>query len=1087
MHRNVTRLILLVALLSLIVACREEPPATPTPAPEAVATEAVTPTEAPTVAPTATTPPRPTAEPTAVPLTEQCVEPIYLALIWHQHQPVYYQDPETGVFAKPWVRLHAAKDYVDMAAILREYPDVRATFNLTPSLIRQLDALSAGATDLYWQHTIIPAGELTDEQKQFILDRFFDSNRRVISRFPRYQELLELRDGSVDPLGDFTTDDFRDLQVLFNLAWTDPAWLAEAPLAALAEQGEGFAEEDKQIVLDEHLRLVNEVIPIHRELQDSGQIEITMTPFAHPILPLLVDNELALRATPDLTLPGVPFRWGQDAVAQVERGVALYTELFGQPPRGMWPSEGSVAQEMISMVSASGLQWMASSEGVLAHTLGMDSFTRDGNEIVVEAEALYSPYLVQGRNSGPVAMIFRDNIISDKIAFAYSGLTGTAAADDFIERIYNVCGRLQGQDTAEGEQATGPHLVTIIVDGENPWENYDNDGLDFLHALYQRLSDDPHIVTVTPSEFLELTPEPARLRNLWAGSWHNSDFATWIGEEEENRAWELLAETRTYLQTYVTGRNRETVTPEELEAAFVQMYIAEGSDWFWWYGSDRESGDDGAFDQQFRNTLQSVYTALGAEPPLALDIPIIPEAIVAADRAATGLISPIIDGVVTTGEWDAAGQYTAAGGVLTAATPSFNHMAYGFDARNLYLQIGLNPDFTLPAGQSRIELYLGAPAGGAANAFTQTGELLGFAGNRLLELKFSGGILGGATAYQATADGWGSVATGTATDGRAALDFPEEVSAGVAVGEGGIIEVAIPLAVLGNADVGASLIMRALFVDNVEGDWTIMERLPAAGPAQVAVPDLGTTIAFLDVTDPSGDDTGPGTYTYPTDAVFQPGNFDIVNFQVGEDDSNVVFRFTMLGPVDNPWEGTNGLSLQTIDIYIDADGGEAGGAAFLPGRTLAAAEGFAWDFAITVEGWESKVFTPGNEGPVEIAGPADFQVVTDPGQQKVTIRVPKSILGESPAEWRYAAMVMSQEGFPSAGVLRVRDVAPSAEQWRIGGAPAGATNATRVLDLVWAEAGQQEAWLSDFTPATAAQGDLGPDDFATVEFMTPGP
>ena len=242
-----------------------------------------------------------------------------------------------------------------------------------------------------------------------------------------------------------------------------------------------------------------------------------------------------------------------------------------------------------------------------------------------------------------------------------------------------------------------------------------------------------------------------------------------------------------------------------------------------------------------------------------------------------------------------------------------------------------------------------------------------------------------------------------------------------------------------------------------------------------------------DVTDPTGDDTGPGTYTYPTDAVFQPGNFDITNFQVGADDNNIVFRFTLAGPVDNPWDGMNGLSLQTFDIYIDQDGDGQGGVAFLPGRNLALAEGSAWDFAITAEGWESKIFAPGDEGATEIAGPGDFEVITDPGQQKVTIRVPKSILGETPEAWRYAAVVMSQEGFPSTGVLRVRDVGVAAEQWRIGGAPAGSTNHTRVLDLVWPEAGQQEAWLSDFAPSTAAQGNLTADDFARVEMLTPGP
>ena len=324
------RLILILILILLLAACREQPQAPP---PQTTADITPTNEPAPTAPPTATAAPQPTAAPTAVPLADLCVEPIYLAIIWHQHQPVYYKNPETGIYIKPWVRLHAAKDYVDMAAILQEYPDIKATFNLTPSLIRQLDDLSAGATDLYWQHTIIPADELTDEQKQFILDHFFDTNRKVIARFPRYQELLDLRDGSANPLADFTTDDYRDLQLLFNLAWTDPDWLAEGPPAALVEQGEGFSEADKQVVLDEHLRLIDEVVPIHREMQDSGQIEVTMTPFAHPILPLLVDTDLALRATPDITLPNQPFRWGQDATAQIERGVQYYTDHFDQPPR----------------------------------------------------------------------------------------------------------------------------------------------------------------------------------------------------------------------------------------------------------------------------------------------------------------------------------------------------------------------------------------------------------------------------------------------------------------------------------------------------------------------------------------------------------------------------------------------------------------------------------------------------------------------------------------------------------------------------------------------------------------------------------
>ena len=1074
--------VLIVVLLLALAACRQEQTAAPTAAPvaesAAAATAAPTDEPAPTIAPTDEPPAAPTAEPTAVPAACSPDDPIYLAIIWHQHQPVYFKDPETGVYAKPWVRLHAAKDYVDMAAILQQYPDVKATFNLTPSLIRQIDDLAAGATDVYWDYTNIPAEELTDAQKQFILDRFFDTNRKIIARFPRYQELLDKRDGSDTALTDFTAGDYRDLQLLFNLAWTDPDWLAEEPLAALVDQGEGFTEEDKAVVLAEHLRLVNEVIPIHREMQESGQIEVTMTPFAHPILPLLVNSDLALKAMPDATLPSPAFVWGQDAVAQVERGVALYQDHFEQAPRGMWPSEGSVAEEMISMVNASGIQWMASSEGVLAHSLNSDSFTRDGNETVVEADRLYRPYNVQGRNGGPVAILFRDLIISDKVGFTYSGLPGEAAADDFMQRIHNICGRLQ----AEG--AEGPHLVSVILDGENAWEHYDNDGKAFLHSLYDQLSNEPSIVTVTPSEFLAFAPEPTRLGRLWAGSWINSDFATWIGEEEENKAWDLLRETRLTLQTYITGRNRDSVTPEQLEDAFVQMYIAEGSDWFWWYGADQDSGDDGSFDAQFRNTLKQVYTALGAEPPSILDVPIIPATAATADRAATGLLSPTIDGIAAAGEWDAAGLYTASGGVMAAATPAFSDLAYGFDARNLYLKASLNPEFELPAGVGTVEFYIAAPTGDTASNFSQSGQLLGFGANRMLELKLSGGVLGGVTFYQAGDEGWQVMATGTANNGQAAFDVSDEAAGGAAAGE--VIEVAIPLAALGNADVGARMVLRGIFGQTIDGNRVDADLIPSTGPAEIAVPDLGTTAALLEVVDPAEDDTGPGTYTYPKDIVYKSGNFDILNFQVGQDDENVVFRFTLRGPVDNPWGGPNGLSLQTFDVYIDQDGDGAGGAALLPGRNLALAAGSAWDYAITVEGWESKIFTPGEEGPVEVAGPADFQVVTDPGQQKVTIRVPKTILGDAPDAWRYTAMVMSQEGFPSSGVLRIRDAAPSAEQWRIGGAPDGTTNHTRVLDVVWPEAGQQEAWLSDFTPSSAAQGELTADDFARIEMLTPG-
>ena len=988
-------------------------------------------------------------------------QPIYLAIIWHQHQPVYFKDPETGIYAKPWVRVHATKDYVDMVAMLEEYPDIHVTFNLTPSLIRQIDDLEAGAKDLYWVTAEVPADQLSAEQQAFLLERFFDTNREIIARFPRYQELLEMRDGG----SEYATQDYLDLQILFNLAWTDPDWLAEEPLAALVAKGENYSEADKAILFTEHARLISEVIPVHRQLQDDGQIEVTMTPFAHPILPLLVTTDLALEALPNLELPGAEFTYGQDAVAQLELGVELYTEHFGMAPRGMWPAEGSVAQEIVNMVSSVGIKWMASDEGVLASSLGMSSFTRDASEVVTEPDTLYRPYYVQGAQGDPVAMVFRDVVISDKVGFTYSGVSGHAAAQDFINRIHAI------RDELIADGATGPNLVSVILDGENAWEYYENDGKEFLNELYTLLSEDDLIKTVTPSEFLEMAPEQPAIENLWAGSWISHDFSTWIGEDEENRAWEYLAETRAMLAKYEQGVR--SATPEALDLAFTSMYIAEGSDWFWWYGADQNSGNDDAFDQQFRDTLRQVYIALGEEPPGFLDVPVIPQTPISADQTSTGLLTPTIDGQAEAGEWDAAGVYLASGGAMAAAQPFFSELAYGFDKDNLYVKITNTTDYSFPAGESTIEFYLTAPGGGEASNFSRGGTLLGFPANRMIAITLADGALSGAGLFSAAGeDTWG---TETAIESVAQAE--------------NMLELGIPLELLGNADTGDRISLRAFFTAPLQaGGSTLvdLDQLPSGGPALVAVPDLGNMTVILDITDPTDDDYGPGTYTYPSDVVFASNCYDILNFQVGYDDENVIFKFSMAGAVENSWGSPNGLSVQTFDVYIDTDGDGQGGVALLPGRNLAFQDGEAWDYAITIEGWESGVYVPGDGGPERVATGSDLLIVPDPGQQRVTVRVPMAILGGNPETWRYAAMVMSQEGYPSGGVMRVRDVNQNAEQWRVGGAPAGSTSHTRVIDLVWAEAGQQETWLSTFTPSSAPQGDLTEADFARISFIVPG-
>jgi hypothetical protein len=497
------------------------------------------------------------------------------------------------------------------------------------------------------------------------------------------------------------------------------------------------------------------------------------------------------------------------------------------------------------------------------------------------------------------------------------------------------------------------------------------------------------------------------------------------------------------------------------------IYIAEGSDWFWWYGADQNSGNDDIFDQQFRSTLMDMYAALGVQHPPALAVPIIPQAPAVADAASQSLLTVDVDGLLGEDEWSAGGAYLASGGVMASASTPLESLRFGFDAHNLYIGVDLADGAV--TSNAVLQLFLSIPGGGLANSFSDAGSVLGFPGEIRVQVDLAGGA-----ATLAVADASAPWADAGAIDAAVGPDA---------------VELAIPLAALGNADVGDQITLRAYYqqTSEINGAVSVLDadQLPSQGPALLAVPDLGNTLVILDVTDPEGDDHGPGTYTYPQDVVFNAGNFDILNFQVGSDEDNIVFKFTVRGPVDNPWGSPNGLALQTFDIYIDKDGDGQGGVALFPGRNLSLAGGFAWDYGIHVEGWTSGVYVPSEEdGITQVATSSEFQVLDDPGQRKVTVRVPKSILGDDPEAWAYAAMVMSQEGYPSGGVMRVRDVLPIGEQWRIGGSPVGANNATRVIDLVWPEEGVQEAWLADFAPSATPQTEQTAAEYATIEMLS---
>jgi alpha-amylase/alpha-mannosidase (GH57 family) len=1055
------RLICAIVLIALVLSACTSP--APTAAPTVVA---------PTAAPSATTAPTATAplQPTAKPETE---EPLYLSLVWHQHQPLYYKDPQAGIYTRPWVRVHATKDYYDMASTVAKYPDVHVTFNLTPVLLHQLDDFIAGAKDIYWVMAEKPADQLTDDDKRFLLQRFFDTNPKIIARFPRYQELADKRK-SADPeaidaaLQSFTTQDYLDLQVLFNLAWFDPDFLAQEPLKELVDKGRDFTEADKPVLFAKALDIIKGIVPLHKELQDQGQIEVITTPYAHPILPLVYDTNLALVGNSAALMPK-RFSYPNDAIAQLKKSIEIYQQHYGRAPRGLWPGEGAVAQEIVKMVGDAGYQWMASGEDVLAKSLGLDGFTRDSNDTVQEADKFYQPYVVQDPKYGEkVNMVFRDLRLSDLIGFEYSNKDGKVAADDLMQRLDNIRAELKK------EGATGPHLVSIILDGENAWENYPNDGKDFLNALYQNLSDSKTIKTVTPSDYFALHSPTKTIDNLFPGAWFSPNYDTWIGEEEETTAWNYLLKTRETLADYDIAK-RKTIASEKLAQALDYMYLAEASDWFWWYGTDQDSGVDDYFDRAFRALLAGVYTSLELPVPDFVQVPIVSQKIAAPTQQPQGLITPKIDGAVSPqDEWAKAGSYVVSGGAQARSEDVASAFYYGLDPKNMSFRVDLKSDWKA-LGAGSIGFYLAQPRVKDKTAFTlnsisQTAKtVFGFPATHLLQIDLKDGVIAGTQLYQS--DGHNAWIE--------AVDQPKVAAAA----RGSVLEVALPLTTFTDFEAGDDFRLAAV-VGQGQRDLQVV---PGTGPAQIVLPDLGTSTLVLSVDDPKGDDHGPGNYTYPTDGVFKPGVFDIKHFEVSYNAKNLIMKLSFNGPIPNPWGSTNNLALQTLDFYIDKDPGAGTGARQLfPGRNASLPKGDGWDVAIWAEGWTPGVYAPDENGNAKRIDGVDYKILVDPAAQQVTVHIPLSVFGSGfdPAKAGYAAAVLSQDGFPAAGVWRVRDVEATNSQWKLGGAPAD-VNHTRIIDLVQAAGATptQEEALSKYPAATGDIGQLTPDDFGSVPLL----
>jgi alpha-amylase/alpha-mannosidase (GH57 family) len=575
-----------------------------------------------------------------------------LIFLWHQHQP-FYKDLVTGEYRLPWVRLHALKDYYGMVKLLDEFPNVHQNFNLVPSLITQIQDYVAGtAIDPFFTVAAKPAKELTPKERQFALQYLFQANpTNVIGRYPRYWELREkFREhgwNAEKAEKYFEPQQLTDLQILSQIAWFDEFFLEDKNVVALVEKGRNYSLEDQQFVIGCERKLLAKVLPAYADAAKKGSIEISATPFYHPILPLVCDTNAGAASSPGLPLPQNRFRHPEDAREQLVRALDLHEQVFGMRPRGVWPSEGGVSEEVLAIAHGLGVKWMATDEGVLGRSTGV-FFARDGNGRLPAhlAERLYNVHRYENGDTS-MHMVFRDHTISDLIGFVYSGMDPNDAARHLLQNI---------KDAAQPVLAQGRDaVVSVILDGENAWEYYPKSGREFLRRFYDALQREGGLEAVTVSEAIARHRHPSHLPSLVPGSWINANFNVWIGAPEDNRAWDYLYHAREFY-----SQNAPHANAAQRNLAREELLIAEGSDWNWWYGPEHHSANDRDFDELYRKHLSNIYQALGATPPDYLAQPITGVEARPAFTPQTAYIHPHITGnKIRYFEWMGAAVFTA--------------------------------------------------------------------------------------------------------------------------------------------------------------------------------------------------------------------------------------------------------------------------------------------------------------------------------------------------------------------------------------------------------------------------------------------
>ena len=966
-------------------------------------------------------------------------KPLNVIIVWHQHQPYYY-DPVQDIYTRPWVRLHAANNYWKMAYYLSQYPEVHATIDLSGSLIAQLADYMHGKKDTYQIITEkIANGEpLTVDEKWFMLQApggFFDhtipwngepvtdKNGNPIRKFwKRYTELknkmlqakakyanLPLEEQKVAVTSEFTEQDYIDLAVLFNLAWIDYGYIMRHPeLKALYEKVDtgGYTREDVKTVLDAQLWLLNHTFEEHEKINmllGNGNVEVTTVPYAHPIGPILND-----------------FGWESDFDGQVKKADELYKEYLGNgtvTPKGGWAAECALNDETLKILAENGWKWVITDQLVL-QKLGIER----------TVENYYKPWVAEF-DGKKIYLFPRDHALSDRIGFTYAGMNQYQAVEDFINELLRI----------QKENYDGSLVYVIALDGENPWENYPYDGKLFLTELYKKLTELQKaglIRTVTPSEYIKmygdkankLTPKMMERLDLtgdkvkallkaqslgelydmvgvkremqWPeSSWIDGTLSTWIGEPQENYGWYWL-----YLARKTLMERKGDMSEANWSKAYEYLLRAEASDWFWWYGSDQNSGQDYTFDRYLKTYLYEIYRLAGVEPPSYLFGNYFPDGEPYVTRALDGLR----EGEVKN---------------YSSMSPLSDGVSVYFDGDGLH--------FIVKGNLSEFEVSIWEKGRCIGNTFTLLQE-------RPSELRYS--------VFPFSKDSVGLLITKHIVyrNGKSeiynAIDYENSEKLGdltvkdVTDGK----EVVVPFDYIENP---SDIYFAVSTVKN--GSLEVIST-----PVELKLPTQVKGVVLADIKDPEGDDHGPGSYTYPTDKVFKPGVFDLLRFRLLEQTDSYVMEFYFKDLGGNPWNGPNGFSLQIIEVYLDfKDGGNSTAIKMFPdgpGANVNPDPNHPWDVAFRIAGWDYGNLIVLPNGTVY---QGEMQISADPARNTIIVKVPRKYINISDNRDVWGVVITgSQDGY---GPDKWRPVSVKAEQWKVGGAdPEAVINnvAPRVID-----------------------------------------